>query len=159
MMLYFLLVKYFTVFYVPVFRTGTASNNGTNREEHAFRKNFACWLISVCVEDCRDLMGNRVLRWWCLVITEQFLSVPCLRLLSSLPITNSMPALLLCACRLTQTAVRWKVYSISMRKVDLFNFADGIHRHVWCRQVKNMRFMFIGNITEVNAKRRRRWKE
>jgi len=41
-----------------------------------------------------------------------------------------MTAVLLCACRYTQTAVRWKGYSISLRKVDLFNFADGVHRHV-----------------------------
>ena len=57
-----------------------------------------------------------------------------------------------------QRCVGKVIYSISVHKVDLFNFADGIHRHVWCREVKNMRFMVIGNITEVNAKRRRLWK-
>jgi len=58
------LVKHFTVFFVPIFRTGTVSSNATNRGEHARPKNSASWLISVCV-DCRNLTGNRVLRWWC----------------------------------------------------------------------------------------------
>jgi hypothetical protein len=51
------------------------------------------------------------------VITEQFflcLAFVRLRLLSSLPTTNPMPGVLLCAYRYTKTVVRWKVGKIAL---------------------------------------------